>query len=102
MALSTVSPCSRRKRVHDLERIDAAAEVEGAGGLVEQQDGCFLGQGPGQDEALQLAARQRAQSAGPPCAARSRRSEQLGAHLVVLCAFSKPKYPMWGERPSST
>ena len=52
------------QRVDQLERVDPAAEVQGAGRLVEQQDRRLLGQGASQDEPLQLAAGQRPQLAG--------------------------------------
>ena len=44
------------------ERLLLVADVEGAGGLVEQQDRRLLGEGTGDDEALLFAAAQRAES----------------------------------------
>ena len=40
------------KRVDEVERLLLAAEVEGASGFVEQQDGCFLGECACEDGAL--------------------------------------------------
>ena len=49
-------PALASQLVDELERVDSPTEVQRAGGLVEEEHGRLLGQGPGQDEPLQLPA----------------------------------------------
>ena len=76
--------------VDQLQRLDAPPEVERTGGLVEEEDGRLLGQGPGEHQALQLATRQRPQ----PTLGHGRqveRPEEVGAHAAVLGPSRTPK-----------
>ncbi len=57
-------PVLEAQGVDDLERVDTATEVEGAGGLVEEEDRRLLGQGPSEDETLQFAAGKGAAACG--------------------------------------
>ena len=82
-ALSTVSPRSRRSVSTSSSASTRRPEVERAGGLVEEQDRRLLGQGPGEDEALQLPARQRRESTLGH-GGQVEGVEQLPAHAAVL------------------
>ncbi len=71
------------QRVDQLEGLDPPAEVERAGGLVEEQDRRLLGQGPGEHQTLQLPARQGGEAALRH-GAEVEGVEELRAHPSVL------------------
>ena len=85
------------KLVDQLERLDSAAEVERAGGLIEEQDRRVLGEGPGQHESLKFTAGHRREVALSERTERKSLQEFEGA-LAIVRSFG-PEISEVGQSP---
>ena len=80
-------PVGEPEPVDELQHLLLVAEVEGGGGLVEQEHGGLLGQRPGEHDALPLAAGQVRRAVRAANADRSSRSSTDAGDLPVVAAL---------------
>ena len=101
MVASTVRPCVAAELVDQLQHLLLVADVQRAGRLVEQQQGGTLGQRPGQEDPLPLAAGEGGQlPVGEP--GQVEPVQHVVARRPGRRPTPGPAAAMYGVRPSST